>query len=177
VIIRQSSSQEFIDNILGSVTLQFFSRDTHTIYPPQLEIKWNDFSYNVGSLSTLTTLPATVLIANNPGTFYSSSINVFRVNARPTYPVRVWQTASVYTDNYALPTASFYAIKDLDTDEYVIDYDTTYTKLSCDSTGNYFILYMNGLEPERYYKILIQSTIGNSTIVFDEENVFKVVNG
>jgi hypothetical protein len=36
---------------------------------------------------------------------------------------------------------------------------------------------MNGLEPERYYKILIQSTIGNSTIVFDEENVFKVVNG
>jgi len=177
VIIRQSSSQEFIDNILGSVTLQFFSRDTHTIYPPQLEIKWNDFSYNTGSLSTLTTLPATVLIANNPGTFYSSSINVFRVNARPTYPVRVWQTASVYTDNYALPTASFYAIKDLDTDEYVIDYDTTYTKLSCDSTGNYFILYMNGLEPERYYKILIQSTIGNSTIVFDEENIFKVVNG
>jgi len=177
VIVRQSSSQEFIDNILGSVTLQFFSRDTHTIYPPQLEIKWNDYSYNPGSLNTLTTLPATVLIADNPGTFYSSSINVFRVNARPTYPVRVWQTASLYTDNYALPTASYYAIKDLDTDEYVIDFDTTYTKLSCDSTGNYFTLYMNGLEPERYYKILIQSTIDNSTIVFDEENVFKVVNG
>ena len=177
VIVRQSSSQEFIDNILGSVTLQFFSRDTHTIYPPQLELKWNDFSYNPGSLTTLTTLPATIGIQDNPGVFYSSSINTFRVNARPTYPVRVWQTASVYTDNYALPTASYYAVKDLDTDEFVIDFDSTYTKLSCDSTGNYFTLYMNGLEPERYYKILIQSTIGNSTIVFDDNYTFKVVNG
>lgn len=177
VIVRQSSSQEFIDNILGSVTLQFFSRDTHTIYPPQLELKWNDFVYSPGSLTTLTTLPATIGIQDNPGVFYSSSINTFRVNARPTYPVRVWQTASVYTDNYALPTASYYAVKDLDTDEFVIDFDSTYTKLSCDSTGNYFTLYMNGLEPERYYKILIQSTIGNSTIVFDDNYTFKVVNG
>ena len=177
VIVRQSSSQEFIDNILGSVTLQFFSRDTHTIYPPQLELKWNDFSYNPGSLTTLTTLPATIGIQDNPGVFYSSSINTFRVNARPTYPVRVWQTASVYTNNYALSTASYYAVKDLDTDEFVIDFDSTYTKLSCDSTGNYFTLYMNGLEPERYYKILIQSTIGNSTIVFDDNYTFKVVNG
>lgn len=177
VIVRQSSSQEFIDNILGSVTLQFFSRDTHTIYPPQLELKWNDFVYSPGSLTTLTTLPATIGIQDNPGVFYSSSINTFRVNARPTYPVRVWQTASVYTDNYALPTASYYAVKDLDTDEFIIDFDSTYTKLSCDSTGNYFTLYMNGLEPERYYKILIQSTIGNSTIVFDDNYTFKVVNG
>ena len=177
VIVRQSSSQEFIDNILGSVTLQFFSRDTHTIYPPQLELKWNDYSYNSGILDTLTTLPATISIADNPGVFYSSSINVFRVNARPTYPTRTWQTSSVYTDNYALPTASFYAIKDLDTDEYVINFDTTYTKLSCDSTGNFFTVYMNGLEPERYYKILIQSTIGSTTIVFDDEYTFKVVNG
>ena len=177
VIVRQSSSQEFIDNILGSVTLQFFSRDTHTIYPPQLELKWNDYSYNSGTLDTLTTLPATISIADNPGVFYSSSINVFRVNARPTYPTRTWQTSSVYTDNYALPTASFYAIKDLDTDEYVINFDTTYTKLSCDSTGNFFTVYMNGLEPERYYKILIQSTIGSTTIVFDDEYTFKVVNG
>jgi len=177
VIVRQSSSQEFIDNILGSVTLQFFSRDTHTIYPPQLEVKWNDFSYTTGSLSTLTTLPATVGIQDNPGVFYPDSINTFRVNVRPTYPARTWQTASVYTNNYALPTASYYAVKDVDTDEYVIDFDTTYTKLSCDATGNYFTLYMNGLEPERYYKIMIQSTIGTSTIVFDDNYIFKVVNG
>ena len=43
--------------------------------------------------------------------------------------------------NYALPENSYYAIKDLDTNEMVIDFDTTYTKLSCDTSGSYFKLY------------------------------------
>jgi hypothetical protein len=161
----------------SSFSLKYFSRDTHTIYPPCLEVKWDDSTYNTGSLALLTTTPAVVAINNNPGVFYPESVNTFRVNAGLLNPRRVWQTGSLYTTNYALPQASYYAIKDLDTDEYVVDFDTTYTKLSCDSTGNFFTLYMNGLEPERYYKILIQSTIGASTIVFDSEYYFKVVNG
>jgi hypothetical protein len=176
-IVRQTQSQEFVNNTNSQVTLKYFSRDTHTIYPPQLEFKWNDFTYSTGSLTVLNTTPAMVSLDQNPGVFYSSSVNIFRVNARPEYPTKVWQTSSVYTQNYALPTASYYAIKDLDTDEYVIDFDSVYTKLSCNSNGSYFIIYMNGLEPERYYKILIQSTINNSTIVFDENYIFKVVNG
>jgi hypothetical protein len=176
-IVRQTESQEFINNNNSQVSLKYFSRDTHTIYPPQLEFKWNDFSYLTGSLSVLNSTPATVALDQNSGVFYSSSINVFRVNARPEYPTKIWQTASLYTQNYALPTASYYAVKDLDTDEYVIDFDTTYTKLSCDPSGSYFTLYMNGLEPERYYKILIQSTINNNTIVFDENYIFKIING
>jgi hypothetical protein len=36
---------------------------------------------------------------------------------------------------------------------------------------------MDGLEPERYYKILIKTTINGNTIVKDEDYYFKVVNG
>jgi hypothetical protein len=176
-IVRQTQSQEFIDNINQQVNLKYYSRDTHTIYPPTLEFKWDDFSYNTGSLTVLNTLPATLTLAENPGTFFSESINKFYINARPEYPIRVWQTASYYTNNFALPTASYYAIKDLDTDEYIIDFDTTYTKLSCDASGSYFTLYMNGLEPERNYKVLIQTTINGSTVVYDDDYYFKVVNG
>jgi hypothetical protein len=177
LIIRQNDSQEFINNPLVQTELKYFSRDTHTIYPPQLEFKWNDFTYSTGSLTVLNTTPAVVSIDQNAGIFYSSSINVFRVNSAPEYPARVWSTGSWYTTNYALPTSSYYAVKDLDTNEYVIDFDSTYTKLSCDTSGSYFIMYMNGLEPERYYKILIQTTINGSTIVFDSDYIFKVVNG
>jgi len=177
LIVRQTQSQEFIANTTNTNVLKYFSRDTHTIYPPCLELKWDDSTYSTGSLSLLSVTPAVVAIDNNPGVFYPESVNTFRVNAGLLNPRRVWQTASLYTINYALPQASYYAIKDLDTDEFVIDFDTAYTKLSCDSTGNYFTLYMNGLEPERYYKILIQSTIGASTVVFDSEYYFKVVNG
>jgi hypothetical protein len=176
-IVRQTQSQEFINDINAQVELKYFSRDTHTIYPPCLEFKWNDYTYNTGSLEVLNTLPATLLIAQNPGVFYSSSINVFRVNARPTYPPRTWVTGSWYTINYALPSSSYYAVKDLDTDEYVVDFDATYTRISCDGEGSYFKLYMNGLEPERYYKLLVQTTIGGSTLVYDNNYYFKIVNG
>ena len=46
----------------------------------------------------------------------------------PMYPPRTFQTSSFYLGKNFLPTASFYALKDLDTDEYVIDFDTTYTQ-------------------------------------------------
>jgi hypothetical protein len=36
---------------------------------------------------------------------------------------------------------------------------------------------MAGLQPERYYKILIQTTISGSTVVNDNDYIFKVVNG
>jgi hypothetical protein len=65
----------------------------------------------------------------------------------------------------------------LDTNEVVIDYDNQYTQLSADEQGNYFTLYMNGLEPERYYKILIKTIINSSTVIFDDNYYFKIING
>ena len=42
---------EFVDSLQYNINLDYFSRDTHTIYPPQLEIKWRDYSFNTGSLT------------------------------------------------------------------------------------------------------------------------------
>jgi hypothetical protein len=64
----------------------------------------------------------------------------------------------------------------LDTEEIVVDYDTSYTKLSCDANGNYFDIYMNGLEPERYYKLLIKTIVNNrEVIISDKDYIFKVI--
>jgi len=174
-IIKQAV--EFVDNLQYNNTMDYFSRDTHTIYPPQLEFKWVDYSFTTGSLTEINVFPAIIAIDNNPGTFYPESENIFRVNSRPEYPARVFATASYFTQNYYLPTASYYAIKDLYTNEYVIDFDKQFTKLSVDPSGSYFKLYMNGLEPERYYSILIKTTINGSTMVFDDNYYFKVING
>jgi hypothetical protein len=83
----------------------------------------------------------------------------------------------VYTNNFALPQDSYYAIKDLDTNEFIVDFDSNFTKISCDNNSNYFDVYMNGLQPERYYKILIKTTVNGSVLVKDEDYYFKVVNG
>ena len=157
--------------------LQFYSVDTNTIYPPVLEIKWDDSSFETGDLPPIETANVFIGLSNNPGTFYSESINRFRLNVRPDYPVRTFTTESMNTVNHYLPENSLWAIKDLDTNEFIVEFDSEFTKISCDAESNYFDVYMAGLQPERYYKILIQTTINNSTIVKDNNYNFKVING
>ena len=179
-IVKWENTVEFNTNRTIQPVMQFYSVDTNTIYPPQLEFKWKDFS-NVltGSLTSniVSTTNLVSSLAENPGEFFPSSINRFRFNVAPKYPVRTFQTASLFTGTNFLPTASYYAVKDLDTNEFVIDYDTTYTQLSSDDNGNYFDIYMNGLEPERYYKILVKTNINGSTLILDDNYNFKIING
>ena len=178
-IVKQSESDEFVANRNYVTTIKYFSIDTHTIYPPELAMKWRDYDFNTGS-STNTIIDTTQMVAslgNNPGTFNRGSIEKFRINCRPQFPQRVFQTASLYSINHYLPTSSYYAIKDLDTNEFVIDFDTNYTQVSADSESSYFTLYMNGLEPERYYQILIKTILGGETLILNDNYYFKVING
>ena len=179
-LVKQSSSKEFVNNQATTATFRYFSIDTNTIYPPLLDLKWSDWYYNTGSSnnSILGTPEAFMSVYNNNGTYYSESVERFRIAAIPKYPDVVFQTASLYTTNYYLPNdSSLYAIKDTDTNEFVIPFDNDYTKISADSTSSYFDVYMNGLEPERYYTILIKTIVDGTTHVFDQDIMFKVVNG
>ena len=156
--------------------LSFFSVDTHTIYPPTLEIKWDDSSYQTGSLSVINNTNTVITLGNNLDTFkYGTSKYKFQINARDKYPTRTFTTSSLYTTNKALPQTSYWALQDVKTNDMVIDFDTDYTKISCDSTSSYFNLYMNGLEPERYYKVLIKTVLSTGeSYEIDNNLIFKV---
>jgi len=174
-ILKLSSSLEF--NTTSSIRLKYFGADTNTIYPPYLAFKWDDTSYNTGSLSVLSNSLATIRVTNNKGEYVDTGKQRFRIGAQPKFPIRSFTTTSIYLINYALPKESYWGIRDENTEEMVIDFDTQFTKISCDSTGPYFDVYMDGLQPERYYRILIKSTIDGSTVVVNDSinNIFKVV--
>jgi hypothetical protein len=171
-ILRHSGSLEFQNK--PSVELKYFSANTHTIYPPCLEIRWDDSAYST-TLTQISTQNIVATLGNNQSKYQQDSVQRFRVNVRDKFPSRTFQTSSVYLNNKVLPTSSYWSIKDLDTEEIVVDYDESYTKISADNTGNYFDIYMNGLEPERYYKILIKTIIDGSTLVLDDNYYFKVI--
>lgn len=157
----------------SNYTIKYFSKDTHTIYPPQLEFRYDDF-HRSSSLIETDKSDIVVTLANNKKEFNEDSIQRFRINVRDRFPARAFQTTSIYLNNKILPEESYYAIKDLDTEEYVVDFNE-YTKLNADSIGNYFDINMGGLQPERYYQILIKSTVDNSTIIMDDDYYFKVI--
>jgi len=178
-LVKYSNSDELQVDRNKSFILKYFSIDTNTIYPPYLEFKWRDFTFNTGSSSNtiINTPNLLATLDNNGSNFRKDSIHKFYINCKPKFPTRVFQTSSLYNTNYYLPTSSYYAIKDLHTNEFVIDFDTTYTQMSADSKGSFFKLYMNGLQPERYYQILVKTEINESTLVLDDNYYFKVING
>ncbi len=178
-ITKWASDIEFFNTSSIQPVMKYYSVDTNTIYPPQLEFKWRDYSSILtGSESTIVSNPNIKMsLAENPGVFYSGSINRFRLNISPMYPARTFQTSSFYVGKNYLPTSSYYALKDLDTNEFIIDFDSQFTQISADSTSNYFDIYMDGLEPERNYEILIKTTIDGSTRIYNDNYYFKVING
>jgi hypothetical protein len=139
-------------------------------------MRWDDSSYS-GNLTSISDSNFVITIGNNQGTYkYETELIKFRINARDKYPARTFTTSSLYVNNKRLPTASYWAIQDLKTTDMVIDFDTNYTKISYDSNGSYANIYMNGLEPERYYKLLVKVNLPTGeSIDVDNDCIFKIV--
>jgi hypothetical protein len=173
-IVKLSGSLEFDEAY--NFTLNYFGRDTNTVYPPVLEFKWDDSRYSTAgsSVTGVSSQDVRVSLSNNKGEFNQDEIHRFRLNVRDQFPVRTYATSSIYTTQKYLPATTYYSVKDVKSDITIIDFDNNFTKVSADTQSNYFDVYMYGLEPERYYKILIKTVISGSTLIFDDQYFFKV---
>jgi len=171
-LLKHSSSLEYNDS--NNIKLLYFSKDTHTIYPPCLEFRWNDITYTTGTLVSNTNI--VVSLINNKGTYNQNSVQKFKLATRDKYPTRTFQTSSVYLNTKLLPSTSYWGIRDLNTREMVIDFDNNFTKIGSDGTNNYFNINMSGLERLRYYTVLIKSEINGEIVILgdNDENYFKI---
>lgn len=157
-----------------SISLSYYGKDSHTIFKPFLEFAWDDSIYNTGDLDILNTDNCLIRINNIKSEYKNSDKFRFRITSRPQYPAKTFATSSV-KPNYALPQNSLWGIKDEFTNEMIIDFHSTNTKISADSTGSYFDFYLSSLYPERYYRILVKTTIGESTFYIEDDKPFKVI--
>ena len=98
-----------------------------------------------------------------------------RLSVRDKYPNRTFATSSNYLTPGYFTTSSFYSIRDAHTEEIIIPFDNNCTKLSADSEGMYLKIYMNGLQPERYYRLLFKHINNEGIEIFDNNYHFKVV--
>jgi hypothetical protein len=177
------------NDVLGNFA--FFSRNTNTIYPPKLEVEWFDTKWSTGSLSALssTELEDMAFYMKGLRPEYKEKSKVkFRLVGRARYPTKSYSsTSSAYLTAKYLPSGSkesiggngtYYSVRDTQTEDVIIPYGTG-SMVSCDSTGNYFNLWMNGLQSERYYRFEFKVVSGSNTVdetvqYFDDDFVFKV---
>ena len=172
-IIKQPDSIE--TNTSSSFgQLQYFSVNTHTIYPPKLIFKWDDSTHNKQS-SAKQSGELSVSLYRNQEEYNQNDEAIFRIHVRDKYPTRQFASSSNYLNPGYFTTSSFYSIRDAHTEEEIIPFDTNFTKLSADSEGMYFDLYMKGFQPERYYRVLFKHINNDGTTVYDSNYHFKVI--
>ena len=156
--------------------LAYFSTDTHTIYPPKLCFKWDDSSFiDAATGSAKNEGELNVSLYRNQEEYNQNDEATFRIHVRDKYPARTFTTSSNFLNVGYFTTSSFYSVRDAHTEEEIIPFDDNYTKLSADSEGMYFKLFMKGLQPERYYRILLKHTNLEGTTIYDNDYFFKIV--
>ena len=176
-----NTGQEGDSSRLGN--LKYFSRETHTIYPPKLEVVWDDSSWSTGSLSALSSTDLErlkVYFKNMRKEYKENSIVKFRVVGRELYPSSSFDaTPTELTVKYLPSSSTEYEIKDADTEEVIVPYGSG-SRISCDSDGNFFRVQMNGFQAERNYRFCIKVVSGSGTLdeqinYYDDNYEFRVV--
>ena len=180
LLLNFSGSEETDSTTFGQ--LKFFSKQTHTIFSPKLEVRWDDHIVATGS-ATGSLSPLNVagtednyLYVKRLKEEYKETDKVkFRVGARKRYIQKTFSTSVQTVSQSFVPEGSgSYAIRDVATGENIIPF-SDFTKLSCDVSGSFFTQWLNTFEPNRVYKIMLKlKTDDGNQQIFDEDFEFKV---
>ena len=161
-----------IENLTG---LKFFSTDSNTIYVPRLNVVWDDSVFVTGSLTPIAEDNVNLNVKLKK--FYAQNEKAkIRIYGNTRYPQKNYTTQSYQTINYYLPSSSYYEIRDAHTDEIILPFDYTGSKISCDGTSSYFNLWMDSFQPERFYRVVVkvERSGGDNVQIFDNNYYFKV---
>lgn len=152
-ILRHSSVFENDTNDYGQ--LKFFSKETNTIYQPKIRIGWDDSSFTTGSLTELTEDDIKVTFKRLKSSYKVNSKPKVIVFGRELYPLKTYTNEFAYNDVKFLPSTTYYQVKDAITDEVIIPF-SNYSKVSCDSNGNFIRLNLENWETNREYYLEIK---------------------
>ena len=185
---NQITNYGFITKFSGSIEddgtqldLKFFSNNTHTIYQPKLEVRWNDCSYPNPMITTLNYITMSGEVENHifikglQKSYRESEKVRFRMGCRKKYVQKTF-TESMLTSSFYIPKGSgSYSIVDIATDTTVVPFGA-YTSMSADTTSMYFDQWFDNFEPQRYYKILFKLKYEDGQeIIIDNNEEFKIV--
>jgi hypothetical protein len=175
-IIHHSLENENDDLDYG--LLKFFSKETNTIYEPKLEIVYNDFSFNTGSLTPVTGSASDddykIIVQNLKKQYPQNQKVKVRVKGRDMFPLKSFGTTFAYDQTKYLPATTYYQVEDYITGEIIFPFGE-FTKVSCDSTSNYFIMDLNTLPINRTYVLKLKVVESGISTIIDDKLTFEII--
>jgi len=172
LLLTFSGSAESDLNNKGNI--KFFSRQTHTVHEPRLELVWLNHTIVTGSLKTLPSLDIEIAPRNMKAEYNVGSVLKMYFTVRDKYPAKAYANTRRFENRYYLPpSSSIYTIVDAGSGTTVVPFDN-YSHLDCDTTGSYVMLDTKPLYKNRFYDLSVKTTLG-SEVYFSRPFRFKVV--
>jgi len=173
-IIKNDTTSE--NDSLNYGYVKFFSKETDTIYEPKLEIVWNDSNFTTGSLLPVTGSAGDgykVVLTNLKTKYPKDALIQLRVKGRDSFPLKSFGTTFAYDQSKYLPTTTYYQLEDYVTGEVIYPFGE-YTKVSCDSNGNYFNINLATLPIGRTYELKIKIVENGISTIIDQKSMFEI---
>ena len=178
IILHHHTSASLYTDTTDYGVLKFFSKETNTIYEPKLELVWDDSLFTTGSLTPVTGSASDdykVVVTNLKNEYSKDTKIKIRVKGRDMFPYKTFGTTFGYDQSKYLPSGStYYQIEDYITNEIIVPFGD-YSKLSCDSTSNYFNLDTSTYAADRVYRLKIKILQNGITDIIDDKLTFKIV--
>jgi len=174
VLIKLPASDEANSRVRSNI--KFFSRNTHTVYLPTLEVVWYDQVINTNCGCGLTPVgdEFELILPDARKEYVTGSTNRIRLNARPLQPVKRFIDRFRTANEQFLQSGSMYSIVDDANKDVVIPFDSG-SMISADCTGSYFDLKIENLYVNRTYRILVQVPKSWGSEVIDTAHRFRVI--
>jgi hypothetical protein len=172
IILKYSTANETDTADYG--ILKFFSKETHTIYQPKIRIGWDDSVFSTGTLTPLTANDIKVGVTNLKKEYNIGTIAKIQVFGRELYPLKTFSDTFQYSTSKYLPQTTYYQIRDFSSNDIIIPF-SDYSKVSCDSNGNYIKVNFSNWEANRVYKIEFKVDNNGSVEYFDNDTTFSLV--
>ncbi len=169
------NSNDVESNTADYGIIKLFSKETHTIYQPKIRIGWDSQTYTTGSLNELTANDIKIGVTNLKKEYKVGSEPKLSIFARELYPLRTFSNSFSYNTTKYLPITSYYQIRDFESNDIIIPFGN-YSKISCDSNGNFIKPNFSNWESNRVYKIEFKVENDGDVQYFDDDITFKLVN-
>jgi len=173
LVLKHSESIESSSFDYG--IMNFYSKETNTINQPLLKLSWDDTSgsFSTGSLNPLTASSIIVKSKELKPAYYEDGRVKVKVIGREQYPLKTFSNSFSYLDVKYLPTSSYYAIRDEITKKKIIDF-STYSKINCNSEGNYVVFDTTNFPKNRVYRLLFLIERNEFEDYFEDDLTFEV---
>lgn len=156
----------------NKVLLKVFSRQTHTVHEPVLELAWMNQTFSTGSLDPIPSFNIHIAPLDLKSNYKKGSIFKLYFIVRDKYPPKNYANTMRYSNKYYLPSGSIFGVWDAAAGTVVTPMDQ-YSHIDTDSLGSYITIDTRHMFKNRFYDIQVRSEL-NGEVWYSPKYRFAV---